>query len=45
MSWQEIRAQFAKAYARKGIAKLALVEVLGKERAGKNEPTHVTGTS
>lgn len=33
-----IRAQFAKAYAQKGIAKLALVEVLGKERADKMNP-------
>lgn len=33
-----MRAQFAKAYAQKGIAKLALVETLGKERAGKMNP-------
>ena len=33
-----MRAQFAKAYAQKGIAKLALVEVLGKERADKMNP-------
>ena len=36
-----MRAQFAKAYAQKGIAKLALIEVLGKERADKMNPhTH-----
>lgn len=33
-----MRAQFAKAYAQKGIAKLALIEVLGKERADKMNP-------
>ena len=33
-----MRAQFAKAYAQKGIAKLALIEVLGEERAGKMNP-------
>lgn len=33
-----MRAQFAKAYAQKGVAKLALVEVLGEERAGKMNP-------
>ncbi|STO63035.1 Uncharacterised protein [Haemophilus parahaemolyticus] len=38
MSEQGIRAQFAKAYAQKGIAKLALVEALGKERADKMNP-------
>jgi hypothetical protein len=38
MSWQGIRAQFAKAYARKGIATHALVEVLGKEKVGKMNP-------
>lgn len=38
MSEQGIRAQFAKAYAQKGIAKLALIEVLGEERAGKMNP-------
>jgi len=38
MSGQGIRAQFAKAYAQKGIAKLALIEVLGKERADKMNP-------
>ena len=38
MSEQGIRAQFAKVYAQKGIAKLALIEVLGEERAGKMNP-------
>lgn len=38
MSEQGIREQFAKAYAQKGVAKLALVEVLGEERAGKMNP-------
>lgn len=38
MSEQGIRAQFAKAYAQKGIAKLALIEVLSEERAGKMNP-------
>ena len=38
MSGQGIRAQFAKVYAQKGIAKLALIEVLGKERADKMNP-------
>lgn len=33
-----IRAQFAKAYAQKGNAELALVEALGEERAGKMNP-------
>lgn len=35
---KEIRERFAQAYARKGNAKRALVEVLGKERAGKMRP-------
>lgn len=38
MSGQGILTQFAKAYAQKGVAKLALVEVLGEERAGKMNP-------
>ena len=35
---KEIRERFTQAYARKGNAKRALVEVLGKERAGKMRP-------